>query len=95
MQTWIGEVSALLERKKRYPAAAHARRDQAVAKVSFTMDRQGHLIESHIARSSGVADLEEEALALLQRAQPFPPLPGDRVNGEQINLSVPIRFKLK
>jgi periplasmic protein TonB len=61
----------------------------------FTMDRQGHLIESHIARSSGVADLEEEALALLQRAQPFPPLPGDRVNGEQINLSVPIRFKLK
>jgi TonB family protein len=42
-----------------------------------------------------VADLDEEALAVLQRAQPFPPLPGNRVNGEQINLSVPIRFKLK
>jgi TonB family protein len=54
-----------------------------------------HLIESHIARSSGVADLDQEALPLSQRAQPFPPLPGNRVNGKQINLSVPIRFKLK
>jgi periplasmic protein TonB len=95
MQTWIGEVSALLERKKRYPATAHARRDQAVAQVLHHGPAGTHLIESHIARSSGVADLDEEALAVLQRAQPFPPLPGNRVNGEQINLSVPIRFKLK
>jgi periplasmic protein TonB len=39
---------ALLERKKRYPAAAHARRDQGVAQVSFTMDRQGHQLNTTI-----------------------------------------------
>ena len=31
MQTWVGAISALLERKKRYPAAAHARRPEPTA----------------------------------------------------------------
>ena len=95
MQTWVGQISAALERKKRYPPAAHARREQGVAQVSFTIDRQGQLIESHIARSSGVAELDQEALALLLRAQPFPPLPAEPLNGERISLTVPIRFMLK
>jgi hypothetical protein len=51
------------------------------------------VIETRIVRSSGAAALDEEALALLRRAQPFPAppleLPGDRVD-----LSVPIRFNL-
>ena len=95
MQTWLGQISAALERHKRYPAAAHARHDQGVAQVSFTIDRQGHVIESIVVRSSGVADLDEEALALLQRTQPFPPLPVHEVGGERVTLTVPIRFVLK
>jgi protein TonB len=95
MQTWLGQISAALERHKRYPPAAHARHDQGVAQVSFTIDRQGHVIESSVVRSSGVADLDEEALALLQRTQPFPPLPAREVDGERVTLTVPIRFVLK
>jgi len=95
MQTWIGEISAALERKKHYPAAAHARHDQGIAQISFTIDRQGRVIESRIVRSSGVPDLDEEALALLQRAQPFPPRPTPDTNGEPVILTVPIRFVLK
>ena len=95
MQTWVGQISAALERKKRYPPAAHARREQGVAQVSFTIDRQGQLIESHIARSSGAADLDQEALALVHRAQPFPPRPANGVQDEQVHLTVPIRFSLK
>jgi protein TonB len=95
MQTWVGAISALLERKKRYPPAAHARREQGVAQVSFVLDRQGRLVESHIARSSGAADLDEEALALVHRAQPFPPRPANGVQDEQVHLNVPIRFSLK
>ena len=52
------------------------------------------MIESTVVRSSGVADLDEEALALLQRAQPFPPLPAQD-GGERVSLTVPIRFVLK
>jgi periplasmic protein TonB len=51
--------------------------------------------ESRIARSSGAAELDEEALALLRRAQPFPPWPAHDFPGERVNLTVPIRFTLK
>jgi len=95
MQTWVGEIAAAIERKKRYPAAAHARREQGIVQVSFTLDRHGHVIESHIERSSGAADLDAEALALLYRAQPFPPGAVRGITDEQVHLTVPIRFSLK
>jgi periplasmic protein TonB len=89
MQTWVGEIAAAIERKKR-----HVRfRQEAVAEVTFTLDKQGHLIDSRITKSSGAADLDAEALTLLNRAQPFPP--GRGITDEQVHLTVPIRFSLK
>ncbi len=93
--SWKMEILALLERKKRYPAAAQARREEGVAQVSFSLDRQGRVIESRVVRSSGAVELDEEALALLRRAQPFPPWPAHDFTGERVNLTVPIRFTLK
>jgi periplasmic protein TonB len=95
LRTWVGEIAAVLERKKRYPEVAHARHEQGTAQVTFTLDRQGRVIESHIARSSGAPDLDEEALALVQRAQPFPPSPEGAATEEHVKLTVPIRFSLK
>jgi periplasmic protein TonB len=95
MQMWVGEIAAAIERKKRYPAAAHARREQGTVQVTFTLDRHGHVIESHVERSSGAADLDAEALALLYRAQPFPPGAARGITDEQVHLTVPIRFSLK
>jgi periplasmic protein TonB len=92
--TWRTQIVALLERNKRYPAAAQARHEQGVAHVFFTIDRQGRLIDSRIVRSAGGAALDSEALALLNRAQPFPP-PPPQLAGERVNLTVPIRFNLK
>jgi protein TonB len=95
LQLWSGEIAAALERKKRYPPEAHARRVQGVALVSFTLDQHGHVLESHIERSSGAADLDAEALALLYRAQPFPPGSGRGITAEQVRMTVPIRFSLR
>ena len=95
MQTWVGKISGAIERKKRYPAAALARREQGTAQVSFTLDRHGRVTESHIARSSGAAELDKEALALIDRAQPFPPWPQPESGPEHMELSVPILFNLK
>ena len=92
--TWKTRIVALLERNKRYPAAAQSRRERGTAQVFFSLDRQGHVIESRIVRSSGAAALDEEALALLNRAQPFP-TPPPELAGERVNLTVPIRFNLK
>jgi protein TonB len=92
--TWKTQIAALLERNKRYPPAAQARGERGVAQVFFSLDRQGRVIDSRVVRSSGAVALDEEALALLQRAQPFPAPPAE-LGGPRVDLTVPIRFNLK
>jgi TonB family protein len=45
-------------------------------------------------RSSGVAVLDEEAIALLHRVQQFPKPPAD-IPGDKVPVSLPLRFNLK
>lgn len=92
--TWKAQIVALLERNKRYPESAQSRHEQGVAQVFFTIDRQGRVVDSRVVRSAGAAALDAEALALLNRAQPFPP-PPPQFAGDRVNLTVPIRFNLK
>jgi protein TonB len=92
--TWKTQIVALLERNKRYPEGAQSRREQGVAQVFFSLDRHGRVIDSRVVRSSGATSLDEEALALLRRAQPFPAPPRE-LPGDHVDLTVPIRFNLK
>jgi len=46
------------------------------------------VIDSRIVRSSGATALDEEALALLRRAQPFPVWPREEFAGERVDLTV-------
>lgn len=80
-----------LERHKRYPRAAQMRRQQGVPYIRFTMDRQGTVLAASLERPSGFALLDQEALALLERAQPLPRLP-DTVAGNSLEIVVPIEF---
>jgi periplasmic protein TonB len=92
--TWKTHILALLERNKRYPEAAHSRHQQGVAQVFFSIDRQGRVLNSRVVRSSGASALDDEALALLRRAEPFPPPPPE-LPGPRVDLTVPIRFNLR
>jgi periplasmic protein TonB len=94
VKMWNEQIAALLTRKLRYPPKAMARGEHGVVKIFFILDRNGRVIDSNILRSSGVAALDEEALALVNRVQPFPPPPAD-VLGERIERTAPIRFLLK
>lgn len=91
---WSNRIAVLLERNKRYPATARARREEGTTRVAFVLDRQGRLVSSRIEQSSGIAALDQEALDLLRRAQPFPALPAE-VTDTQISLTVPIKFALR
>ena len=91
---WKRQVVSVIERHKRYPAAAQARNQHGIVELSFSLDRQGRVIASHIAKSSGSSALDEATLDLVQRAQPFPPPPPEMA-GAQINLSVPIRYNIR
>ena len=92
--TWKTHILALLERNKRYPEAAQSRHQEGVAQVFFSLDRQGRVINSRVVRSSGAGALDDEALALLRRAEPFPPPPPE-LPGARVDITVPIRFNLR
>ncbi|MCR6629157.1 MAG: TonB family protein [Magnetospirillum sp.] len=91
--TWQGAVLAHLEHHKRYPSAAQFRRQQGVPMVRFIMGRDGRVLSAQLERSCGHGALDEEALALLERAQPLP-APPPEVAGNQIEMRVPVQFFL-
>jgi protein TonB len=62
--------------------------------VRFTVDRRGQLIASEVLQSSGSPILDEEALATIRRASPFP-LPPDAIADEYLANDVPIWFGMK
>jgi len=92
--TWRTQVLALVEKNKRYPQAARSRREQGTAQVSFTLDRQGMVVSARVTQSSGFSALDDEAIALLKRAQPFP-APPRTFPGEFVVVRQPIRFTVK
>jgi periplasmic protein TonB len=94
MASWRDLLVARLQRAKRYPASAEARRAQGIATLSFSVDRNGRVLSQRIVGSSGHSDLDQEVLALVQRAQPLPPFPPAMAQSV-IHLSVPIRFSLR
>jgi periplasmic protein TonB len=92
--SWLKQLTTHFNRYKRYPAQAQNREIRGEVSVQFTMDRSGKVLASHIVRSSGSALLDEEALALLQRASPLPQ-PPEQLPGEIFEHVLPIQFRIK
>jgi protein TonB len=87
--SWQQAVVARLARFQRYPAQAKGA--TGVVNLSFSIDRQGHVLNSQIIKSSGSAVLDAEALSLLTRAAPLPPPPA-AVPDSDLSFVLPIRF---
>ena len=91
---WEGRVLAQLNKHRRYPRSAMFRRQQGVSYVRFVMDRDGKVLSSTLESSSGVADLDREALSLPRRAQPLPKPPADKP-GDTFELVAPVEFFIR
>jgi protein TonB len=91
---WHRQIAMRIERHKGYPAAAQARHETGVVQIAFGIDRQGKVVVSRIAHSSGFAALDQETIDTLRRAQPFPP-PPPNMPGDTFEFTVPIRFKVR
>jgi periplasmic protein TonB len=87
--SWERRLVAQLERHKRYPPQAHGKTGEA--RLEFSMDRAGKVLASRIVRSSGNEALDQEALALVMRAAPFPPPPAG-LPDDRLSFVVPIRY---
>ena len=72
---WVPQAASRLQRAKRYPRGAEKRREQGVVTLRFSLGSDGDVLERSIARSSGNAELDQEVLAMVRRAQPFPSFP--------------------
>jgi periplasmic protein TonB len=88
MPDWRARIVAHLQRNKRFPAGVQS---AGTASVRFTIDRNGRVLSSGLAGSSGVTALDAEAVAMIGRSNPFPPAPAD-VTGGPFSFSVPVRF---
>jgi protein TonB len=86
--TWRSALQAHLNRHKRSPAGG----SRGLSEVAVTIDRAGRVLSARLARSSGNATLDQEAVALAHRASPVPPPPPDVGRGGNVALVVPVKF---
>jgi periplasmic protein TonB len=94
VKRWESALVAHIERFKRYPAEARAHDERGVARVAFTIDRDGWVRASHVVQSSGSPTLDAETLAMLDRAQPMPRPPA-QLAGNELSFVVPVRFNIR
>ena len=64
------------------------------AVVEFTVNNVGELISRRIVKSSGYKALDDAAMASIDKASPFPVMP-EALNRQQIEVSVPFKFKVR
>jgi periplasmic protein TonB len=87
-RAWQQQLVAHLNKYKRFPEGQWAR---AEVLVRFVLDRSGHLVSAKVEKSSGDTVIDEAALELLQRADPFPQ-PPPLVTSAELTVTAPIIF---
>lgn len=92
--SWQTSLVRQIQRTKRYPPEAQARGEQGVVLLSFSLDRNGRVLAHRIAESSGHADLDNEVMAMIERAQPLPAFPPSMTQAK-LDLTIPIHFSLR
>ncbi len=91
--SWEGRVMAKLERHRRYPNAARARREQGVVHVRVSLARDGSVLSLALEQTSGSALLDQAALDTFRRAAPLPAVPDER--NAPLELSFPVEFFMR
>src|SRR5262249_11772886 len=84
---YASQVFGHLQRFKRASASGAS----GTVTLLFALGRDGSVLSSSISKSSGNAALDQEALSLLRRANPFPPFPVEKV-GAQDSFIAPVNF---
>lgn len=91
---WHKSLVRHVNRHKKYPRSARRNGEEGVASVTFVLDRSGKVLSAELIGSSGSTELDDEAVAVLERASPFPAPPAE-VASVSISLRLPIKFQIK
>lgn len=91
VSNYPGKVVAKLRRALRYPSEARSRRLNGVVQVRFVVGSSGDVGSVGLAASSGSPILDDAALATVNRAAPFPPIP-EGAGRRSWTFTVPLAF---
>jgi protein TonB len=91
VSNYPGKVVAKLRRALRYPSEARSRRLNGVVQVRFVVGSSGDVGSVGLASSSGSPILDDAALATVNRAAPFPPIP-EGAGRRSWTFTVPLAF---
>lgn len=87
---WIHQVAARIETKAaELPTPL---KEPVTVRVTFVVGRDGRLVSKAIEAPSGTEAADKAVLAMLDRAQPFPPMPAAMTDAE-LSFTLPIRFR--
>jgi TonB family protein len=87
---WMRQIVERIEDKK--VDLAKPLREPVVVHVTFVVGRDGRLLSKAVSEPSGNAEADGMALAMLDRAQPFPAMPAAMSEAE-LTFSMPVRFR--
>jgi protein TonB len=88
--SWESELAAHIRRYATY--AANGSRETGTVRVGVTIDRNGRLLSRRLAASSGSSMLDNAAMAVIERAQPYPRFPPGMTQA-QIALTIPLHLR--
>jgi protein TonB len=92
--TFQKSIRLHVKKHQNFPAEAKERGEQGSTVVQFAIDRKGSLVSRSVQASSGSARLDDEALATLDRCNPFP-LPPDQAPGDVLSFTLKIEFRIR
>jgi len=84
---YLGTLRKTLERSKVNPRS----RMSGTVMVRFTVGPMGEVLTHEVTQSSGSKLLDDAAIAALERAAPFPPMP-EGISGKPLEVQVPFKF---
>jgi|MDTG01.3.fsa_nt_gb protein TonB len=94
-KSYINEINRWLAKYQRYPSTAKKEKQEGTVRLTFTIDRQGNVLNHAIKTSSGFPLLDQAALKMIVEASPLPSMPNNLFpKKESITLVKPIDFKL-
>jgi protein TonB len=88
--SWESELAAHIRRYATY--AANGSRESGTVRVGVSIDRNGRLLSRRLAGSSGSPVLDSAAMAVIERAQPYPRFPPG-MGQAQIALTIPLHLR--
>ena len=87
---YLGSIRAHLEKTKVNPRSSIV----GTAIVHFVVDASGRVVSREISLSSGSKILDDAAIASIDKASPFPPMP-QTLQRDAMDVSVPFKFSVR